>query len=110
LYGKKKDVLVKQNLAQLPAFRRTQRDTDLSKAKISMTWDNAPSVLTVDEAATLVRISRNAAYEAIRLGFLPAHNFGQRRIRVAKAVLQQAFGIKSADKPSTAAFSQTGGE
>jgi excisionase family DNA binding protein len=75
-----------------------------------LTWESAPDVLTVEEAAALVRIPRNAAYEAIRLGFLPAHNFGERRIRVAKAVLRQVFGPKPEDRPATAAFSQSGGE
>ncbi len=82
----------------------------MKKVSVPLTWETAPSVLTVEEAAALVRIPRNAAYEAIRLGFLPAHNFGERRIRIAKSALQQAFGLKPQDKPATAAFSLPGGE
>ncbi|MGC2405086.1 MAG: helix-turn-helix domain-containing protein [Candidatus Cybelea sp.] len=75
-----------------------------------LTWETAPDILTVEEAAELVRIPKNAAYEAIRLGFLPAHNFGERRTRVAKSALRQVFGLKPQDKGATAAFSHTGGE
>ncbi len=82
----------------------------MKKVSVPLTWETAPSVLTVEEAAALVRIPRNAAYEAIRLGFIPAHNFGERRIRIAKSVLQQVFGVKPQDKPATAAFSHIGGE
>ncbi len=70
----------------------------------ALTWETAPDILTVEEAAALVRIPRNAAYEAVRLGFLPAANFGQRRIRVAKSVLQQVFGLANAQTPATAAL------
>lgn len=81
----------------------------LKKVSAPLTWQTAPDILTVEEAAALVRIPRNAAYEAVRLGFLPAHNFGERRIRIAKTALQKVFGVKPEDKPPTAAFSHTGG-
>jgi excisionase family DNA binding protein len=82
----------------------------LKKVSAPLTWQTAPDILTVEEAAHLVRIPRNAAYEAIRLGFLPAHNFGERRTRIAKVALMKVFGVNSEDKPATAAFSHTGGE
>jgi len=82
----------------------------LKKVRVPLTWETAPDVLTVEEAASLVRISRNSAYEAVRLGFLPSHNFGERNIRIAKRVLQQVFGLNPQDKPATAAFSLPGGE
>ncbi|MGA2760397.1 MAG: helix-turn-helix domain-containing protein [Candidatus Cybelea sp.] len=82
----------------------------MKKVSVPLTWETAPSVLTVEEAAALVRIPRNAAYEAVRLGFLPAHNFGERRIRIAKSALQQVFGVKPQHKPAAAAFSLPGGE
>jgi excisionase family DNA binding protein len=74
------------------------------KQKKPLSWDTAPDILTVEEAACLVRIPRNSAYEAIRLGLLPAANFGRRRIRVSKAVLQEVFGLRS-ESGATAAFS-----
>jgi excisionase family DNA binding protein len=76
-----------------------------------LTWESAPDVLTIDEAASLVRIPRNAAYEAARAGLLPAKNFGQRRIRVLKAALKQVFGLDLEHVSGTAAFSHLpGGE
>ncbi len=80
----------------------------MKKVSVPLTWESAHDVLTIEEAAELVRIPRNAAYEAVRLGVLPAHNFGQRRIRVAKAVLQEVFGLRP-DKGATAAFSHLPG-
>lgn len=76
-----------------------------------LTWETAPDILTIPEAATLVRIPVNAAYEAVRAGLLPAKNFGQRRIRVSKAVLRQVFGLAPEQMARTAAFSHLpGGE
>ena len=68
---------------------------------------NAPDVLTMDEAATLLRIPRNAAYAAAQAGLLPAVNLGQRRMRVSKAALQKVFGLPLEHKPATAASSVT---
>lgn len=70
-----------------------------------LAWDSAPDILTVDEAARLVRIPRNAAYEAIRAGFLPAVKFGERRTRISKAVLKKVFEMLPEDRPGTAASS-----
>lgn len=58
----------------------------------ALNWSTAPDILTVEEAASLVRIPRTAAYEAVRLKLLPAVNLGKRRIRIAKAALKEAFG------------------
>jgi excisionase family DNA binding protein len=74
-----------------------------------LTWESAPDILTVAEAAALVRISKAAAYGAIQAGFLPAHNFGARRIRVAKTALRQVFGLEKRDSHATAAFSRNPG-
>lgn len=87
-----------------------QRAMRLKKVT-TLTWESAPDVLTIEEAASLVRIPRNAAYEAVRAGLLPAANFGQRRIRVSKAVLKQVFGFDLEHVSRTAAFSHLpGGE
>lgn len=75
--------------------------------EVPLTWETAPDVLTIDEAAKLVRIPRNAAYEAVRAGFLPAANFGLRRIRVSKSKLREVFGLDSGHKTATAASSVT---
>jgi excisionase family DNA binding protein len=72
-------------------------------------WETAPDSLTVREAARLLRIPRNAAYEAIRLGLLPAVNFGKRRTRVSKAALRKVFGANPEETPSTAAFNHLPG-
>lgn len=74
----------------------------------TVTWASAPDILTVDEAAALVRIPRTAAYEAIRLGLLPAVNFGVRRTRISKKALQRAFGIGAEEAAMTAAFNRKG--
>jgi len=52
-----------------------------------MTLDSAPDVLTVTEAAKLLRIGRNQAYEAVRTGTLRAIYLG-RSIRVPKAAVR----------------------
>ena len=84
----------------------------MKKASVPLiTWETAPDILTIDEAATLLRIPRNAAYAAVRAGLLPAANFGQRRIRVSKSALKQVFGFALEHVGRTAAFSHLpGGE
>lgn len=88
---------------------RGNREQPLKKASGPLTWETAPSVLTVNEAAELVRIPRNAFYGAIKAGLVPHYNFGSRRIRIDKEALQKVFGVDRMDKPETAAFSHTGG-
>jgi len=65
-------------------------DDDVSR-RMRLTWDIAPEVLTVEEAAVLARVPRNAMYEAVRLGIVPAANFGHRRTRIAKVELAKVF-------------------
>ena len=81
----------------------------MKKPSAPLAWETAPSVLTVDEAASLLRISRNAVYGAIQSGFLPAVNFGQRQIRIAKVTLEKAFGLQAEHVPGTAAFNRDSG-
>ena len=52
------------------------------------TFDEAPDVLTPEETAKLLRIGRNAAYEAIQRGDIPSVRIG-RRILVPKLALQR---------------------
>lgn len=48
-----------------------------------MTFDTAPDVLTVREAATLLRLGINKTYRAVRDGTIPSFQVG-RSIRVYK--------------------------
>ena len=74
-------------------------------AKISnLSWESAPDILTVREAATLLRVSPAAVYAAIRLGLLPAANFGKRRTRISKHLLREEL-VKKGELPGlTVAF------
>jgi excisionase family DNA binding protein len=47
-----------------------------------------PSVLTIEEAAQLMRIGRNSAYEAARRGEIPTIRIG-RRLLVPRAALER---------------------
>jgi len=47
-----------------------------------------PLCYTVPEAAKLLRISRNSAYDAVRSGELPSVTFGRRRL-IPKAALER---------------------
>jgi excisionase family DNA binding protein len=51
-----------------------------------------PDVLTVVEVAGVLRIGRNAAYEAIQRGQIPCVRLG-RRVLVPKAALMEMIGI-----------------
>jgi len=75
------------------------------QALSALTWENAPDVLTVEEAAALARVPRNGMYEALRCGIVPSVNLGQRRIRVSKAVLAKVFAPNVVIRPLTAVFS-----
>lgn len=81
----------------------------MKKRLNDLDWETAPDSLTVAEAAALLRIPRNAAYEAVRLGLLPAVNFGKRRTRISKVALRQVFGTAAAEAGTTAAFNHLPG-
>jgi len=51
-------------------------------------------ILTVEEAARYMRISRNSAFEAVRKGELPAVRIG-RRLLVSKQALIRLFETAS---------------
>ncbi len=57
-----------------------------------------PEVLTVDEAAALLRISRGSAYEAVRKGQIPTIKIG-RRLLVPRARLEELLA-KGNDAPA----------
>ena len=54
----------------------------------TLVLEEAPDVLTPEEAAKVLRIGRNAAYEAIQRGDIPSVRIG-RRILVPKVALQR---------------------
>jgi excisionase family DNA binding protein len=55
-----------------------------------------PLTYTVPEAAALLQISRNSAYEAVRVGQMPALRFG-RRIVVPRVQLDRMLAGEGAD-------------
>lgn len=57
--------------------------------------------LTVSETARLCRISRGAAYEAVRTGEIPSIRIG-RRILVPTALLMRLLGAETEGGPVTA--------
>ncbi len=62
-----------------------------------MNLADAPDVLTVEEAAKLLRIGRGAAYEAARRGDLPTVRIGARTLRVPRHRLEALLGAESDD-------------
>ncbi len=52
---------------------------------------DAPRVLTIAEAARVLRISRSAAYRAVRVGELPSIRVG-RRVLVPRCRLEELLG------------------
>lgn len=59
---------------------------------------NMPSVLTVDEAAKILRIGRQTAYRAVKLGQLPSQRI-LGRILVPRAALESMLGIQPPLRP-----------
>ena len=55
-----------------------------------------PLVLTVDEVAELLRISRGSAYEAVRTGQIPSVRIG-RRIIISRQLLLEQITEKGTD-------------
>ena len=58
--------------------------------------DRLPPVLTVPEAAKVLRLGRNSLYQAIREGEIPVIRIG-RRLLIPRARLEQ---LLMAEKPS----------
>jgi excisionase family DNA binding protein len=55
-------------------------------------------VLTIEEAAEVLRIGRSAAYEAARRGELPAVRIG-RTVRVPRRALEALLGAQEDESP-----------
>jgi excisionase family DNA binding protein len=61
--------------------------TKLGAKQTAMTrLDDLPELLTPEEAATVLRVSRNGMYELLKTGTIPSLKFG-RLIRIKKTVL-----------------------
>lgn len=76
-------------------------------SRTSLSWESAPEILTVREAAALLRVTPSAVYAAIKLGLLPAANFGKRQTRIAKDILREELAKKGELSGLTAAFGRT---
>lgn len=62
--------------------------------------ENLPATLSVEEAAQLCRIGRNAAYRAAHRGELPIFRLG-RQLRVPTVALLRMLGVND-ESPDTA--------
>lgn len=60
--------------------------------------EDMPDVLKVPDVAQVLRINRNAVYEAVHRGEIPAFRLG-RQLRVPKAGLHQLLGEKPVAPP-----------
>ncbi len=58
---------------------------------MTKTFEEAPDVLKVDQAASLLGLGRNTLYSAIRRGEFPALRVGN-RVMVSKRVLLDMLG------------------
>jgi excisionase family DNA binding protein len=56
----------------------------------------AREILTVDEAAHLLRLGRHAMYEALRRGDVQSHRIG-RRLLIKKETIQRLLSIATDD-------------
>lgn len=70
---------------------------------MSLVADDPAATITIPEAAKLLGISRNAAYEAASRGELPGAIRLGRRVLVARAVLLAALGLPAVPSGSTCA-------
>lgn len=60
-----------------------------------------PLVLTVEEAARLLRIGRTAAYEAVRRGDIPSLRIGK-TLRVPRVALERMLAGEGAEQAAPA--------
>lgn len=66
--------------------------------------DDLPAILTVDQAAAVLRISRGLAFAAVRSGEIPSLRIG-RRILVPRDALQRVL-LGTAQAPRSAAMEE----
>jgi excisionase family DNA binding protein len=70
---------------------------DLRIGALLSRMKDLPPTLSIDEAAELCGIGRNAAYSAVHRGELPSLRFG-RRYRVPTAPLLEMLGIEDQER------------
>lgn len=63
-------------------------------AESSLRRPNSCALLTVDEAAKFLRLTRATVYKLVRLGELPAHRFGA-SIRLSKHKLLELVEVRA---------------
>jgi excisionase family DNA binding protein len=72
-----------------------------------VTLAGEPLMLTIEEAAAILRVGRSAAYEAARRGEIPTVRIG-RALRVPRFRLEEMLGGISQPRASSAAPSPKG--
>ena len=68
--------------------------------------DAWPAFLTLDEAASILRVARSTAYEMVAAGTLPTVKFGGRSLRVPRGVLARLAGEQLVSVPVEQAADQ----
>ncbi len=63
--------------------------------------DKKRDMLTVTEAAALLRIGRNLAYQLVADGEIPSVRLG-RLIRIPRSTLEQRIGVRDGRSPGVA--------
>lgn len=71
-------------MPRLADVSSTSRKLDTAPASL----DDYPDMLTVDEAAAILRIGRFAVYDAVKRGQIPGMKIG-RSLRISKAQLRE---------------------
>ena len=66
---------------------RCQRVRDVVSQQNNVVLSPLPDVLTVDEAAAILRVNRKTLYEAVRLGTIPGVVRIGRNIRISRSTL-----------------------
>ena len=85
---------------------RHQRQDETSKSvAVGTRLEGLGDVLTVREAAGVLRLSVNSAYEAVRRGEIPSVRIG-RRVLVPKASLARLLGISEGGTSTAQAHSE----
>jgi excisionase family DNA binding protein len=71
--------------------------------------DAWPAFLTIDEAASILRIARATAYEMAATGAIPVVKFGGRSLRVPRGALARLAGEQLVSIPTEPADDQIEG-
>jgi excisionase family DNA binding protein len=65
-----------------------------------------PPFLTIDEAASILRVARSSAYDMVATGTLPVVKFGGRSLRVPRGALARLAGEQLMSVPAEPAPDQ----